>query len=129
MKTFEQVWAENGRQYGEAELELVRLGWEMRNHTLSVPVMHAVGRMQELEDENAMLAAEVDRLKQVAHQAAEHLDCTLLYATGYPNDSHPKNASALLVELRNEVGLKGPHRTQSQFRDGFILPPYPHRPS
>lgn len=28
-KTFEQVWAGTGRQYGSEELEGVRLGWDM----------------------------------------------------------------------------------------------------
>lgn len=30
MKTFEEIWAAEGRQYGEEEMEGVRLGWEMR---------------------------------------------------------------------------------------------------
>lgn len=71
--------------------------------------------------------AEIDRLNNVAHQAAGHLGCALLYATGYPNDSHPKNANGFLVELRKELGMGGQHRTQSQFPIASPLPPYPKK--
>ncbi len=33
MRTFEQAWEATGRQYGEEELESVRLGWELREQT------------------------------------------------------------------------------------------------
>jgi len=65
--------------------------------------------------------------KQVAHQAAGHLDCIMLYATSHPTDSHVTNANAFLVMLRAVLGIEGPHRTQSQIRleSHLPLPPFP----
>lgn len=37
MITFEQAWAATGYQYGEEELEGVRLGWELARKTAGAP--------------------------------------------------------------------------------------------
>ncbi len=61
--------------------------------------------------------------KAVAHRAAGHIDALLLYATAYPKDSHPCAANKFLIDLRRELDMAGPHRTQPQWADkGFHMP-------
>lgn len=79
--------------------------------------------------ETANLEAEIDRLKRVAEQAYNHIDCLLLYATTYPGDSHPRSAVAFAKELARDLGINRAIRTEAQFKDGFCLPPYPLRKS
>lgn len=79
--------------------------------------------------------AEVDiaencRLRDLLHRAFKHIDALLLYATSYPEDSHPKEAVAFARELSRDMGFDGKMRTDGQFRNvpSYCMPPYNHRP-
>ena len=49
MKTFEEAWEELGYQYGEEELDSVKLGWELRmnNDTRYVQVLETLFKISE----------------------------------------------------------------------------------
>lgn len=74
---------------------------------------------------------EVLRLRRVLHHVYGNLDALLLYATGYPGDSHVLQARKFMANVRDDLEIVRPPRTETAFPplpDKYCLPPYPVRP-
>lgn len=65
--------------------------------------------------------------RDIAHQAAGHIDSLLLYggAGAYPNDSHVTEAMGFLLELNKALGEIRPPRMSGQINPSNSVRPFP----
>ena len=101
---FRQYLAQNFQR--SQQLEEIRIALEEANPMLWVP------RSMLYEMAEKLLA--MDRqIVDLKHRSAGHIDALLLYATGFPGDSHPNDA----IDFYRTI-CDRPMRTEGQFRRG-----------